>query len=126
MAPMMTTHNVGQRAATTQGGKTSEQAGQRGKRTGDPAGRRSGQTIKQGGGQGSQGGGQGNRANGDGGEVPEFATIIAQQLQNLLPTIVAQVANHVINQGNNGNQDDNVIKENTQDNVRIFNMKNSQ
>ncbi|GKG04752.1 hypothetical protein Tco_0315139, partial [Tanacetum coccineum] len=33
-------------------------------------------------------------------ESTDFATIIAQQLQNLLPTIVAQVGNHVNNQGN--------------------------
>ncbi|GKC39844.1 putative reverse transcriptase domain-containing protein, partial [Tanacetum coccineum] len=41
--------------------------------------------------QGSQGSSRGNRVNGGGGGVPDFATIIAQQLQNLLPTIVAQV-----------------------------------
>ncbi|GJZ88164.1 putative reverse transcriptase domain-containing protein [Tanacetum coccineum] len=53
--------------------------------------------------------------------VPDFATIIAQQLQNLLPTIVAQVGNHVNNQGNNKNQDDNVINDNNQGNVRTMN-----
>ncbi|GKC50407.1 putative ribonuclease H-like domain-containing protein [Tanacetum coccineum] len=48
------------------------------------------------------------RVNEGGAVVPDFATIIAQQLQNLLPTIVAQVGNHVNNQGNNRNQDDNM------------------
>ncbi|GKC47369.1 hypothetical protein Tco_1065091 [Tanacetum coccineum] len=61
-------------------------------------------------GQESDQGSRGNRANGGGGRVLDFATIIAQKLQNLLPTIVAQVGNYVNNQGNNGNQDDNVIK----------------
>ncbi|GJY35688.1 putative reverse transcriptase domain-containing protein [Tanacetum coccineum] len=40
--------------------------------------------------QGSQGSSRGNKVNGGGCGVPDFATIIAQQLQNLLPTIVAQ------------------------------------
>ncbi|GKD24661.1 hypothetical protein Tco_1230875, partial [Tanacetum coccineum] len=42
------------------------------------------------------------------GGAPDFSTIIAQQLQNLLPTILAQVGN----QGNVGNQNDNVVNEN--------------
>ncbi|GJR72639.1 reverse transcriptase domain-containing protein [Tanacetum coccineum] len=42
-------------------------------------------------GQGGQVGGQGSEVNDGVDEVPNFSTIIAQQLQNLLPTIVAQV-----------------------------------
>nr|GFA92292.1 reverse transcriptase domain-containing protein [Tanacetum cinerariifolium] len=61
------------------------------------------------------------RANGGGGGVPDFATIITQQLQNLLPTIVAQVGNHVSNQGNNKNKDNNVISDNNQGNIRTMN-----
>nr|GEW01160.1 retrotransposon protein, putative, Ty3-gypsy subclass [Tanacetum cinerariifolium] len=49
----------------------------------------------------------------DGG-APEFSTIIAQQLQNLLPAMLAQVGN----QGNVGNQNGNVVNENVQENVR--------
>nr|GEY68389.1 reverse transcriptase domain-containing protein [Tanacetum cinerariifolium] len=60
--------------------------------------------------EGSQGSSRGNEANRGGGKVPDFATIIAQQLRNLLPTIVAQVGNHVNNEGNNKNQGDNVTK----------------
>nr|GEW68640.1 reverse transcriptase domain-containing protein [Tanacetum cinerariifolium] len=41
-------------------------------------------------------------------EAPNFLTIIAQQLQNLLPVILAQVGN----QGNVGNQNGNVVNEN--------------
>nr|GEZ17400.1 reverse transcriptase domain-containing protein [Tanacetum cinerariifolium] len=43
------------------------------------------------------------------------------ELQNLLPTIVTQVGNHVNNQGNNKNQDDNIINDNNQGNVRTMN-----
>ncbi|GJX58155.1 reverse transcriptase domain-containing protein [Tanacetum coccineum] len=52
--------------------------------------------------------------NGGVGEAPDFSTIIAQQLQNLLPAILAQVGN----QGNVGNQNGNVVNENVQENVR--------
>ncbi|GJZ28297.1 putative reverse transcriptase domain-containing protein [Tanacetum coccineum] len=49
-----------------------------------------------------------------GGGAPDFSTIIVQQLQNLLPAMLAQVGN----QGNVGNQNGNVINENVQENVR--------
>ncbi|GKF80019.1 hypothetical protein Tco_0235587 [Tanacetum coccineum] len=48
------------------------------------------------------------------GGAPYFPTIIAQQLQNLLPAMLAQVSN----QGNVGNQNSNVVNENVQENVR--------
>ncbi|GJU12794.1 putative reverse transcriptase domain-containing protein [Tanacetum coccineum] len=47
------------------------------------------------------------------GGAPDFSTIIAQQLQNLLPAMLAQVGN----QGNVGNQNGNVVNENVQENV---------
>nr|GEX99548.1 hypothetical protein [Tanacetum cinerariifolium] len=46
--------------------------------------------------------------------APDFLMIIAQQLQNLLPAMLAQVGN----QGNLGNQNGNVVNENIQENVR--------
>nr|GEU34214.1 hypothetical protein [Tanacetum cinerariifolium] len=46
--------------------------------------------------------------------APDFSMIIAQQLQNLLPTMLAQVGN----QENVGNQNGNVVNENVQENVR--------
>ncbi|GJS83474.1 putative reverse transcriptase domain-containing protein [Tanacetum coccineum] len=63
-------------------------------------------------------GGRGRRPRGEGvnegvGGAPDFLTIIAQQLQNLLPAMLAQVGN----QGNVGNQNGNVVKENVQKNV---------
>ncbi|GJX24472.1 hypothetical protein Tco_0228917 [Tanacetum coccineum] len=51
--------------------------------------------------------------NGGVGGAPDFSTIIAQQLQNLLPAMLAQVGN----QGNDGNQNGNVVNENVQENV---------
>ncbi|GKB99333.1 putative reverse transcriptase domain-containing protein [Tanacetum coccineum] len=45
--------------------------------------------------------------------APNFSTIIAQQLQNLLPAMLAQVSN----QGNVRNQNCNVVNENIQENV---------
>ncbi|GJV75218.1 retrotransposon protein, putative, ty1-copia subclass [Tanacetum coccineum] len=48
------------------------------------------------------------------GGAPDFSTIIAQQLQNILPAMLAQVGN----QGNVGNQNGNVVNENVQENVR--------
>ncbi|GKD11932.1 hypothetical protein Tco_1196339 [Tanacetum coccineum] len=56
---------------------------------------------------------QGVGANWGIGGAPDFSTTIAQQLQNLLPTILAQVGN----QGNVGNQNGNVLIENVQENV---------
>ncbi|GKC72174.1 putative reverse transcriptase domain-containing protein, partial [Tanacetum coccineum] len=46
--------------------------------------------------------------------TPDFSMIISQQLQNLLPTMLAQVGN----QGNVGNQNGTVVNENVQENVR--------
>ncbi|GJT75563.1 putative reverse transcriptase domain-containing protein [Tanacetum coccineum] len=118
MVSTMTTRNVGRRTTITRGGVTSEQDGREGERSRDQAGCGRG-------GQGSdRGSSRGNEANEGGDGVPDFATIITQQLQNLRPTIVAQVGNHVNNQGNNKNQDDNVINNNNQGNVRTVNMKN--
>ncbi|GKD68903.1 putative reverse transcriptase domain-containing protein [Tanacetum coccineum] len=47
------------------------------------------------------------------GGAPDFLTIIAHQLQNLLPSMLAQVGN----QGNVRNQNGNVVNENVQENV---------
>ncbi|GKC11503.1 putative reverse transcriptase domain-containing protein [Tanacetum coccineum] len=51
-------------------------------------------------GQGGQVGGQGSEVNDGVNGVTKFSTIIAQQLQNLLPTIVAQVGDQGRGQGN--------------------------
>ncbi|GJZ67741.1 reverse transcriptase domain-containing protein, partial [Tanacetum coccineum] len=51
-------------------------------------------------GPGGQVGGQGSEVNGGVDRGPGFSTIIAQRLQNLLPTIVAQVGDQGRGQGN--------------------------
>ncbi|GKE64121.1 hypothetical protein Tco_1518282, partial [Tanacetum coccineum] len=63
-------------------------------------------------GQGGQVGGQGSEVNDGVNGVPDFSTIIAQQLQNLLPTIVAQVGDQGSGQGNGRNQNGDVINKN--------------
>nr|GEU77506.1 hypothetical protein [Tanacetum cinerariifolium] len=71
-----------------------------GRRTGRGGGRTREQTCRVGrriGDQDGQGGDRGNRANRGIDEVLDFFTVIAQQLQNLLPTIITQVGNHANN-----------------------------
>ncbi|GJY25664.1 hypothetical protein Tco_0400390 [Tanacetum coccineum] len=65
----------------------------------------------------SRGGGTGGRASRGGGKtrgrsVPDFSTIVAQQLQDLLPTIVAQVGDQGRGQENGRNQNGNVVNDN--------------
>ncbi|GKF64374.1 hypothetical protein Tco_0187822, partial [Tanacetum coccineum] len=93
IAPMMTTRNVGQHTTATRVGRI-----------------------------GGQGGGRGNRANKGVNEVPEFVTVIAQQLQGLLSTIVAQEGDHVNNQGNIGSQNDNIVDDNIHEDDRNVNI----
>ncbi|GJX23339.1 reverse transcriptase domain-containing protein [Tanacetum coccineum] len=57
-------------------------------------------------------GGQGSEVNGGVDGVPDFSTIIAQQLQNLLPTIVAQVGDQGRGQGNGRNQNGDAVNDN--------------
>ncbi|GJY94085.1 hypothetical protein Tco_0510446 [Tanacetum coccineum] len=66
-------------------------------------------------GMGANGGVEGVNGNVEGanGGAPDFSTIIAQKLQNLLPVMLAQVSN----QGNVGNHNGNVVNENVQENV---------
>ncbi|GKC42672.1 hypothetical protein Tco_1060394 [Tanacetum coccineum] len=49
--------------------------------------------------------------------VPDFSTIIAQQLQNLLPTIVAQVGDQGRGQRNGRNQNGDAVNDNIRGNV---------
>ncbi|GKC61113.1 hypothetical protein Tco_1088711, partial [Tanacetum coccineum] len=56
--------------------------------------------------------------------VPDFSTNIAQQLQNLLPTILVQVGNQGSNQGDNRNQSDIAVNDNIQGDVRNVIVKN--
>ncbi|GJU29925.1 putative reverse transcriptase domain-containing protein [Tanacetum coccineum] len=66
----------------------------------------------------SQVGGQGSEVNDGVDGVPDFSTVIAQQLQNLLPTILAQVGNQGSNLGNGRNQNGNAVNDNIRGDVR--------
>ncbi|GJT88734.1 putative reverse transcriptase domain-containing protein [Tanacetum coccineum] len=68
-------------------------------------------------GQDGQVGGQGSEVNDGVNGVPDFSTIIAQQLQNLLPTIVAQVGDQGRGQGNGRNQNGDAVNDNICGNV---------
>ncbi|GJR34194.1 reverse transcriptase domain-containing protein [Tanacetum coccineum] len=87
----------GRSTVAPRGGKMGGWTGRGGGRTREPTGRVGGQTGDQDG----QGGDRGNRANGGVGKAPDFATAIAQQLQDLLPTIVSQGDVRNVNMNNN-------------------------
>ncbi|GJT61137.1 hypothetical protein Tco_1004670 [Tanacetum coccineum] len=123
MSPRIRTQSVGRPVAESRGGATGVQVGRGGRGRGPREGNDesvddlNGQGNDQG--MGANGGVEGVNGNVEGvnggvGGAPDFSTIIAQQLQNLLPTILAQVGN----QGNVGNQNGNVVNENIQENVR--------
>ncbi|GKE11665.1 putative reverse transcriptase domain-containing protein [Tanacetum coccineum] len=116
MLPRMRTQSVGWPVAESQGRETGERVGRGGRGRG-PRGGNDERFDELNGQQNDQGEGAHKNVEGVNGGVegaPDFSTIIAQQLQNLLPAILAQVGN----QGNVGNQNDNVVNENVQDNVR--------
>ncbi|GKD29122.1 hypothetical protein Tco_1239900 [Tanacetum coccineum] len=105
---------AGRPAAASRGGRT-------GGRAGSGSGRNRGGSGDQGDGkidsQGGQVGGQGSEVNDGVNGVPDFSTIIAQQLQNLLPTILAQVGDQGRGQGNGRNQNGNAVNDDIRGNV---------
>ncbi|GJW78967.1 hypothetical protein Tco_0140649 [Tanacetum coccineum] len=111
MPPRMTTRSAGRPAAASQGGGTGGRAGRGGGRTGNRSG-------DQGNGRNDGQGGQGSEVNDGVDEVPDFSTIIAQQLRNLLPTIVAQVGDQGRGPGNGRNQNGDAINDNIRGDVR--------
>ncbi|GKB45211.1 reverse transcriptase domain-containing protein [Tanacetum coccineum] len=119
----MRTQSVGRPIAELQGGGSDERVGRGGSGKGPKENNdeRVDELNVQGNdqGMGANGGVEGINGNVEGvnggvGGAPDFSTIIAQQLQNLLPAILAQVGN----QGNVGNQNGNMVNENVQENVR--------
>nr|GEV49135.1 putative reverse transcriptase domain-containing protein [Tanacetum cinerariifolium] len=110
----MTTQGASRPAAASRGGGTGGRASKSGGRTrgcfGDQG---DGRTD----GQGGQVGGQGSEVNEGVNGVPDFSTIIAQQLQNLLPIIIAQVGDQGRGQGNSRNQNDNAVNDNIRGDV---------
>ncbi|GJY14678.1 hypothetical protein Tco_0385100 [Tanacetum coccineum] len=119
MSPMMRTRSAGRPAAESLGVGTGVQVGRggRGRRPSEGNDERvedlNGQGNDQGlGANGGVEGVNGNVEEANGG-APYFSTIIAQQFQNLLLAMLAQVSNR----GNVRNQNGNVVNENVQENV---------
>ncbi|GJZ14972.1 putative reverse transcriptase domain-containing protein [Tanacetum coccineum] len=106
MPPRMTTRSAGRPAAASRGGGTGRRAGRGGGRTG-------GRSSDQGNGRIDGQGGQGSEVN-----EGVDGVIIAQQLRNLLPTIVAQVGDQGRGQGNGRNQNGDAINDNIRGDVR--------
>ncbi|GKC84104.1 hypothetical protein Tco_1139821 [Tanacetum coccineum] len=111
MPPKMTTQSAGQTTVAPRGGRT---GGQTGRGCGRTRGRSGDQGNGRVDGQGGQVGGQGSEVSDGVDGVPDFSTIIAQQLQNLLLTILAQVGNRDSNLGNGRNQNGDAANENIQ------------
>ncbi|GJZ04078.1 putative nucleotidyltransferase, ribonuclease H [Tanacetum coccineum] len=107
----MTTRSAGWPAAASRGGGTGGRAGRGSGRTGS-------RSSDQGNGRNDGQGGQGSEVNEDVDGVPNFSTIIAQQLRNLLPTIVAQVGDQGRGQGNGRNQNGDAMNDNIRGDVR--------
>ncbi|GJY10140.1 putative reverse transcriptase domain-containing protein [Tanacetum coccineum] len=104
----------GRLAVASRGGGAGGRAGRGGGRTGSQFGD---QGNGRNDGQGGQVGGQGSEVNDGVNGVPDFSAIIAQQLQNLLPTIVAQVGDQGRGQGNGRNQNDDAVNDHIQGDV---------
>ncbi|GJS55138.1 hypothetical protein Tco_0628500, partial [Tanacetum coccineum] len=114
MPPTMMTRSAGRTVAASRGGGTGGRAGKGDGRTRGRFGDQGDGRID---GQGGQVGGQGSEVNDGVNGVPDFSTIIAQQLQNLLPTIVAQVGDQGRGQGNGRNQNVDAFNDNIRDDV---------
>nr|GEX47638.1 hypothetical protein [Tanacetum cinerariifolium] len=117
MPPKVMTRSVGWPAIESLRGGTGVQVGRgerprkgNDERVNDSNGQWNDQGIK------ANGGIEGVNGNVEGANegAPNFSTIIAQKLQNLLPALIAQVGN----QGNDGNQNGNMVNENASENVR--------
>ncbi|GJW42375.1 putative reverse transcriptase domain-containing protein [Tanacetum coccineum] len=117
MPPRMRTQSAGRPAAESLGGGTGVRVGRgrRGRRPREGNDERVDDLNGQGNDQGlgANRGVEGVNRNVEGanGGAPDFSMIIAQQLQNLLPAMLARVSNL----GNVGNQNGNVINENEYD-----------
>ncbi|GJS09098.1 hypothetical protein Tco_0365894 [Tanacetum coccineum] len=119
MPPRMRTQSAGRPTAESLGGGMCVQVGRggRGRRPREGNDKRvdelNGQGNDQGMGVNEGVDGVNRNVEGANGEALNFSTIIAQQFQNLLPAMLAQVSNR----GNVGNQNGNVVNENVQENV---------
>ncbi|GKB89272.1 hypothetical protein Tco_0961544 [Tanacetum coccineum] len=114
MLPRVMTRSAGRPAAAPRGGGTGGQIGREGRRVREPRRRK----VKPTGEPEGQGNDQGVEVNEGVDGVPDFSTIIAYRLQNLLPTMLAQVGNQGSNQGDNRNQSGIAVNDNIRGDVR--------
>ncbi|GKF02854.1 hypothetical protein Tco_0029777, partial [Tanacetum coccineum] len=105
----MMTRSAGRVTAAPRGRRTGERTGRGGGRTRGRSGDLGNGGIDR---QGGKVGSQGTEVNDGVDGVPDFSTIIAQQLQNLLPTILAQVGDQGSNLGNGRNQNNDAANDN--------------
>nr|GEU98377.1 retrotransposon protein, putative, Ty3-gypsy subclass [Tanacetum cinerariifolium] len=110
MLPRITTRSAGRSTIALRGGRTGGRTGRGGERTGEPRGRGDRQT--------SEPNIQGVEANGGVDGVLDFSTIIAQKLQNQLPSILAQVGNQGNDHGIDRNQNGDAVNDNIRSDVR--------
>ncbi|GKD01870.1 hypothetical protein Tco_1172144 [Tanacetum coccineum] len=109
MPPRVITRSAGRPATAPRGGGTGGRASRGGGRTRGRSGDQGNGRID---GQGGQVGGQGIEVKDGVDGVPDFSTIVAQQLQNLLPTIVAHVGSQGRGQGNGRNHNGDAVNDN--------------
>nr|GFB12172.1 hypothetical protein [Tanacetum cinerariifolium] len=114
MLPRVMTRSAGLLAAAPRGGRMGGRVGREGRRVREPKRRK----VKPIGEAEDQGNGQGVEVNEGVDGVLDFSTIIAQQLQNLLPIMLAQVGNQGRNRGDNRNQSGIAVNDNIRGDVR--------
>nr|GEV41494.1 hypothetical protein [Tanacetum cinerariifolium] len=104
----MTTQSTGRPAAASRGGGIGGRAGSGGGRTRGRFGDQGDGRIDD---QGGQVGGQCSKVNDGVNGVPDFSPFIAHQLQNLLPTIIAQVGDQGRGQGIGKNRNGDAVND---------------
>ncbi|GJX61144.1 putative reverse transcriptase domain-containing protein [Tanacetum coccineum] len=113
MPPRIRTRSAGRPTVESLGGGTGKRVGRGGRGRRPKEG--NDKHVEDLNGQGNDRGIRDNRnVEGANGGAPDFSMIIAQQLHNLLPALLAQVSNR----GNVGNQNGNVVNENVHENIR--------
>ncbi|GJV68237.1 hypothetical protein Tco_1483746 [Tanacetum coccineum] len=110
MPPRVMTRSDGRPATAPRGGGMGGRVGREGKRVREPRRR----NVKPTGKLKGHGNDQGVEVNRGVDGVPDFSTIIAQQLLNLLPVVLALVSNQGSNQENDRNQNGDAVNDNIQ------------
>ncbi|GJT21231.1 reverse transcriptase domain-containing protein [Tanacetum coccineum] len=115
MPPRIKTRSAGWATTAPRGGRTGGWTSRGGGRTRGRSGDQVNSGIYS---QCGQVGGQGTEVNDGVNRISDFSIVIAQQLQNLLPTILAQLGNQGSKLGNGRNQNGDAINDNIWGDVR--------